>query len=198
MDFHGKKGLKICQRKKLAELFGYESRNKYEITMLDGEVFGFATEDGKRGLSSIFLRQILGHWRSFGVQFYDSKREPSFYAFHPFRWFFHRLEVRESSGRIIGALQKRFSIFTKKFDLEDERGKVVLRVSSPLWRIWTFEFQTLSGKVVATIKKKWSGLLKEVFLDADNFELHFNDPNLSEDCKRILMAAAIFVDLIVF
>lgn len=197
MDWQHGEGFKIRQRKELAELFGYESRNKYEITMLNGKAFGFAVEDG-RSLSAILLRQILGHWRTFGIQFYDFNREPAFRAFHPFRWFFHRLEVRDPSGQLIGALQKKFSILTKKFHLEDGRGRVLFSVSSPFWRIWTFEFKNISGKTSATIKKKWSGLLTEAVLDADNFVLYFNDPNLLEDCKNTLLAATIFIDLIYF
>lgn len=192
-----KDSLKIYQRKELVELIGYESRNKYEITTFNGETIAFAAEDGK-SLLAILLRQFLGHWRTFEIHFYNSEREPLFVAFHPFRFYFSRLEITDHSGRWIGALQKRFSLLTKKFDLEDNEGHVFLTVASPLWRIWTFEFKTLSGRVAATIKKKWSGLLKEAFLDADNFELHFNAPNLSDDCKKTLLAAAIFIDLMYF
>ena len=113
MDFQQKDGFKIRQRVEVGELLGYESRNKYEITMLNGGNFGFAAEEGG-GLSSILLRQILGHWRRFGIQFYNHERQSVFHASHPFRWFFHRLEVKEPSGKLIGLLQKRFSIFTKK------------------------------------------------------------------------------------
>lgn len=65
---------------------------------------------------------------------------------------------------------------------------------SGLFRIWTFPIKR-NGNDFALITKKWGGLLKEVFLDADNFVLDFQDPSMNEDTRRILLAAAIFVDL---
>ena len=199
MDLQDEQGFKIFQRKELIELLAFESRNKYEIATFDGKIFGFAAEDGTN-LSSVLLRQFLGHkLRKFNIQFYDSAGNPFVQAFHPFRWFFHRLEVRDSSsGRFLGALQRKFSILTKRFDLESDRGQVLLTVKSPFWRIWNFKFQTASGRVVATIQKKWGGLLKEAFLDADNFTLQFNDLSLPDQHKKVLLAAAIFIDLMYF
>ena len=146
MDFEGCRGFKILQRVELSELFGYESRNKYEIQTLEGNTFGFATEECG-GWFSLILRQYTGRLRSFKIHFYGAEgKEPFFSAHHPLRFYFQRLDVKDSSGRPIGALQKRFGILNSKFDCLDERGRVFLRVSLPFWRFWTFKFLTVSGK----------------------------------------------------
>ena len=70
-------------------------------------------------------------------------------------------------------------------------------VSSPFWRIWTFPVKR-NGKKVAVIRKTWSGSVKEIFTDSDNFEIEFFDPSLSWQAKNLLLAAGVYVDLIYF
>jgi hypothetical protein len=42
---------------------------------------------------------------------------------------------------------------------------------------------------------QWSGLLKEVFTDADTFKLEINDRTLGKDVAHIMLAAAFAIDL---
>ncbi len=93
------------------ELIGFETRNKYKIFDENLEQIGYAAEQQK-GWLGFFLRQFLGHWRTFSLHFFDMNRQTILISHHPFRFFFQRLEVTDSSGNFIGALQQRFSIFT--------------------------------------------------------------------------------------
>lgn len=190
------RNLVIRQQRELAELFGFETRNKYGIYTETGQQIAFAAEQQK-GFLGIILRQFLGHWRSFDLHIFDMQRKEAFIAHHPFRWFFQRLEVRDRQGRYLGATQRKFSILTKRFALENAQGLEILQVSSPIWRIWTFDFER-GGRKVASIKKRWSGMLKEVFTDTDNFVLEMADPSLQPDEKALLLASSIFVDLMFF
>jgi uncharacterized protein YxjI len=189
-------GLVVAQRKELAELFGYETLNKYEIRTLSGQQLGFAAEQQK-GVLGFLVRQLVGHWRSFEILIFDVLRQPVLVARHPFRWFFQRLEVSTAAGRPLGAVQRRWALFSKRFDVEDDRGNVLLVVSSPIWRPWTFTFER-GERAVATIRKRWSGTVKEMFTDADNFSLELAPGPLSSVERRLLLTAAIFVDLMFF
>jgi uncharacterized protein YxjI len=181
----------VVQRRELAELFGFETRNKYSIELGETQLF-FAAEQGKGGLA-VLARQFLGHFRRFEIAFFDSARAPVMRAIQPFRWILQRLEVALESGRPLGALQQRFSIFYKRFDVLDANGRVTMQVASPFFRPWTFSFQR-DGREVARIEKKWSGLLREMFTDADRFRVVFVD-SLDRDERLLLLAAAIFIDL---
>ena len=64
----------VKQKRELAELFGFETRNKYEITNTDGNLLGYCAEQQK-GLLGFLFRQFLGHWRSFELHFYDADRK---------------------------------------------------------------------------------------------------------------------------
>jgi uncharacterized protein YxjI len=189
-------GLVVTQRKELGELLGFETRNKYEIRTLEGAELGFAAEQQK-GVLGFLARQFLGHWRPFEILIFDALRQPVLTAHHPFRWFFQRLEVTDAAGRLLGAVQRRFSWLSKRFDVEDAQGNVLLAVKSPLWRPWTFTFERRE-ELVATIHKRWSGGLKELFLDADNFVVELAPGPVYPVERRLLVAAAVFVDLMFF
>jgi uncharacterized protein YxjI len=182
----------VVQKKELVELVGLETRNKYSIEV-DGTPFAFAAEQGKSGLDFV-ARYFLGHWRTFEIHFFDGARNLVFRALHPFRFIFQRLEVTAADGRPVGAIQQRFALFSKRFDVEDPNGAVLLTVSSPIWRPWTFAFER-GGVEVARIEKKWSGLLREAFTDADRFRVLLPRPELGLTERLLVLAAAVFVDL---
>lgn len=182
----------VVQRRELAELFGFETRNKYAIEA-DGRQIGFAAEQGKSGFD-IVVRLFAGHWRRFEIHFFDELRQLIFRAVHPFRFFFQRLEVTRADGRPLGALQQRFAFFSKRFDVVDASEQVVLTVSSPIWRPWTFAFKR-GDRQLALVEKKWSGVLTEAFTDGDRFRISFPTAELGPDQRCLLLAAAVFIDL---
>ena len=185
----------VRQRRELAELFGFETRNKYEIASESGGALAFAAEQQK-GIAGFLSRQFLGHWRSFQIKFFSPDKQEFLTARHPFRWFFQRLEVIDAGGRLLGAIQRRFSILTKRFDVEDANGRVIMQVASPFWRLWTFPFVSISsGREVARVSKRWAGVLNEVFTDKDNFAVELLDPGLGDAERALVLAAAIYIDL---
>ncbi|HEX4923797.1 MAG TPA: phospholipid scramblase-related protein [Bdellovibrionales bacterium] len=185
--------LLVHQIHEVAELFGFETRNKYEILDESGRQVAWAAEQQK-GFLGFLLRHFLGHWRSFTIQIFDAQRRPVILAKHPFRFFFQRLEIFDATGRPLGSIQQRFSILSKRFDVENERGMTLFEVASPIWRIWTFTFLH-AGRPVATVAKKWTGALFELFTDKDKFLVDFSEGGLSESERKLILAAALFIDL---
>lgn len=183
----------IRQRKELLEMFGFETRNKYEICNDAGQVIGFCAEQQK-GLFGFLMRYFFGHWRSFILHIYDSQRKEVFIVRHPFRFFFQRLEIDSADGIHMGSLQQRFALVRKKFDVEDSRGKTIMRMQSGFFQLWTFPFLKGNSEV-AVIRKKWTGLLKESFLDADNFRIEFKGTSLTEQERALILASGIFIDI---
>jgi uncharacterized protein YxjI len=120
-----------------------------------------------------------------------------FRAHHPFRWFFQRLDVFGAGDRPVGSLQQRFAWFHKRFDFLDTRDRVVMTMTSPMWKIWTFPIKK-GDRDVSVIEKKWSGLARELFTDGDNFRVRFTDARLTADEKLLLLAGAVFTDLLYF
>lgn len=181
----------IHQRFEPGELFGFETRNKYDLSTERGP-FGFAAEQGK-GVFGFLARQYLGHWRTFDLVVFDLFRRVVLNAHHPFRWFFSRLEITLPDGRLLGALQQRFSLLHKRFDVEDARGQVLMTVESPLWRPWTFPFLK-GGAEVGLVTKRWSGFFTEAFTDKDRFLVQLS-AGASQTERALLIAAGLFIDL---
>lgn len=184
----------VKQRRELVELFGFETRNKYEIYDNQKNVIGFAAEQQK-GFLGILLRQLLGHWRSFELHFFDAQRQQILVSKHPFRWIFQEFEIVNQQGVTIGYVKQRFGILKKKFDVHNQRGDVIYEMRSGFFQFWTFPFFDRQGHMAALIQKKWSGALKEIFMDTDNFNIEFKNANLSENERLIILVCSVFTDL---
>ena len=193
IEFQPHEVLHVQQIREIAEWFGFETRNKYSILDSQNNPIGFAAEQQK-GFWGFVFRHFLGHWRRFDIHIFNAQRSPVIIARHPFRWIFQRLEVYEVGGQYLGALQQRFSILTKSFDVEDSRGITLMAVRSPFLKFWTFPF-TQRGQEVARIEKKWSGTFSEIFTDRDNFVIQFKDGDLTPIDRNLILAAAFFIDL---
>ena len=192
MNLQEHQELVIQQKKEIAELFGFETRNKYEIYNKLNQLVGYAAEQG-RGIFNLFSRSFLGHWRKFEIHIFDNNKTLLLKAVHPFRWFFQRFEIQDANNQNIGYLQQRFAILTKHFDIFDKNDQLIMSVKSPFYKIWTFPFYQ-NDQEIAVVKKKWSGLLKESFLDADNFHIDFGN-SLNNEHKQLILCSAFFIDI---
>lgn len=189
------KELKIVQKKEMIEVIGFESKNKYEIQDQNGTVLMYAGESGS-GIFDTILRQILGHYRDFNIDVFDKQGTQLFRANHPFKFYFRELSVFDKNQKNFGKLTKEFSLLHKKFVIELANGEK-LQMRSPIMSFWTFPILK-NDREVASIKKKWSGLMKESFLDADNFTVSFIDPGLSWETKLVILMSALFIDISYF
>lgn len=186
----------VNQVHELGEWFGFETRNKYQFMNTNQVIIGYAAEQQK-GILGFLFRQFLGHWRKFDVHFFTPERQLAIIGHHPFRWYFERIEIRNVTGQNLGAIQKRFSIFSKRFDVENEKGMVIMEVSSPIWKLWTFKFMH-QGLQIAQVQKKWSGILLEGLTDKDKFMVEFTSASMTENEKTLVMVSAVFIDLLYF
>lgn len=194
--------LVVRQSRNLLETFtSFEQRNRYAVYAEDGAfVAGFA-EHGE-GAGAFLARWFLQSRRPFTMGLYPSEHpdRPLLLLVRPWRWWMSRLEVREAaSGRLLGVAQQRFSIFRKRLDLEGPDGRPLARFTGPLLRPWTVLIEVgpeSNPREVGRIEKKWSGLLREAFTDADNFLVTL--PAGDEALRALVLAAAVLVDFLWF
>ena len=185
----------IQQTKEWGEiLLGFESKNRYELRSESGERLGYAAEEAK-GVGQWFLRNLFGHCRRASIHLYDRDGNKVGRGEKPFRWFFHRMDVFDGTQRI-GAVQRRFSLLHRVFTIENAQGEPVMELKSRLFRIWTFEL-TFRGQKVGVIRKKWGGLLKEMFTDADLFGVEVA-PHVPVEVRALLLVATFLVDFTCF
>jgi uncharacterized protein YxjI len=78
----------------------------------------------------------------------------------------------------------------------DAQGNELYQLFGPILHPWTFNVLR-SGEEVGKITKKWSGLLKEAFTDADTFGINYQ-ADLPAEHKDILLGAVFLIDFVHF
>lgn len=184
----------VKQRKEWLEIFtGWETKNQYTVSTEHGEEVGYVVEKGS-GFFYTLKRLILRSHRPLEIEVTDLQGNSQLSLSRPFFWFFSDLQVTNSSGKKLGSIHRQFGIIYKKYTLLDSRGKEFSTIRSPIWRLWTFPILNRGGAQQGTISKKWQGILKEAFTDADAFLIDLKGTSWNESQKPILFAASISVD----
>lgn len=191
--------LTVRQRKRWLEIiFSLEMKNTYEVYDQNQMPVLRVQEQG-RGVGSFFKRIFFGTLRWFTAHVTDLGTQSTLlHIERPFRFVFHRIEVSDANGQKLGAVQRRWSWVRRIYDVEDASGHVVMRLFGPVFRPWTFELRLAgSDASIGLLQKRWSGLGKELFTDADNFGIDLSqvtDPTL----KALLFSATVLVDVVHF
>jgi len=189
--------LTVRQKKRWLEiLLSFELKNSYDVFDESGQPVLRVQEQGS-GFLSLFKRLFLGPMRPFDVLVSDAQTGNALLSLRRrFRFVFHRLEVSTARGEALGAIQKKWSWIRRIYHVESRSGQVVAELFGPILRPWTFEIRA-GERVLGMIQKKWSGLGKEMFTDADNFGVDLQqvaDPKL----KLLAFAAVVLIDIVHF
>ena len=185
--------LVVQQQRSLSEaLIGLERKNHYLVSDLDGRSLYSVEEE-----SPFWTRQFLGSFRPLELQVVQSSTSLILFRIEkPFRLWHDRVILRDSAGRDLGSVESGFPIPVRWYTVRDARGVTLFRISGAFWRPWTFKI--FRGEVqVGEIRKKWSGLVREYFTDADNFSATF-PPEIPVAQKALLMAALFLIDIVHF
>ncbi|MBI5623307.1 MAG: hypothetical protein HY924_05975 [Elusimicrobia bacterium] len=186
----------IQQKKEWAEIIvGFETANRYELLSENAEPLGSVAEEGS-GFLFVLKRLFLRSHRPFAITVFDKENKPALRVVRPWHWIWSSTYVEDGGGRPVGAVHRRFRWISRRFDIVDAAGQAVAGVEAGFFRIWTFDLVDPAGAKMGTITKKWGGLLKEVFSDADRFVVMLDGPTApaNDDGKAVLLGAALALD----
>lgn len=169
-------------------LSGFETKNRYVVSDPNGEPLYYAGEEGGNPL----LRMLLKAARPFTVAVLDVEGRRVLSVERPFRLLFHEATVRDASGRRLGRIVWRFALLRRRYAVEDAAGMERFSLHGPLLKPWTFLIRE-GDRERGCIRKRWSGLGKEMFTDADRFGLEFPREWPSEQ-KALFLGLVFFVD----
>lgn len=173
-------------------LTGFETENKYDVIFENG-LRCVALEE-----SNVLARMCLGASRPFSMKivFADTKQE-FLRLERPYCLMFHEISVIDSIKKeTLGSIKLQCSFCSKEFSVCDPSGQEVYHITSPVCSWWSFYVEK-GGSRVGEIKKKWSGFLKEMYTDADNFGVHF-PPNATAKEKALIFGATFLIDFLYF
>ncbi|MCP4649920.1 MAG: scramblase [PVC group bacterium] len=183
----------VTQKKEWGEILsGFETKNKYIVKDENGQAIYLAAEIGGSVLARIFLKAL----RPFTLHVMDEKHQPVLKLQRPFRFYFHRIDVFDSENNFLGHIERQFSLFSRQYLVFNESRQQICQLYGPFIHPWTFLIKQ-RGRELGKITKKWSGLFKEGFTDADNFAVLFpEEATLTE--KSLFLSAVFLIDFVHF
>lgn len=183
----------IHQAKRWGEILtGFDQKNKYSIIDESGNEVYQAGEEG----GSFLLRMFLKGMRPFTLLVMNPDGSQVIKVKRPFRFIFHECDVFDNFGKNLGKVKAEWSIIRKKYIVFDSMGIEKYRLFAPALHPWTFQILQNDFEV-GKIIKKWSGAMKEMFTDADNFGIQFpSDANV--EIRGLLLGAVFLIDFVHF
>ncbi len=184
--------LLVQQKKEWTEILtGIETKNRYSITDPNGNQIGMAAEESSF-LGRFFLRTL----RSFTIHILSPAGDPILRLEKTFSWYFHEIRAFTSQDEFLGTVRREFAVFSRDFTVLDARNDYLFAIRGPFFRPWTFRVEK-NNMEVGLIAKKWTGMGKEIFTDADNFNIAF--PAATDTTqKSVLLGALFLIDMIYF
>uniref|UniRef100_A0A3Q3J758 Phospholipid scramblase n=1 Tax=Monopterus albus TaxID=43700 RepID=A0A3Q3J758_MONAL len=196
----------IHQKVELLEAFiGFETNNEYDIKNSLGQKIYKAKEK-----NDCCTRNCCGSLRSFDMKIKDTMDREVIRLIRPYRcvscWCpccLQELEVQAPPGTTIGYVRQTWHPFLPRFDIQGANKETVLKLEGPCFACnccgdVNFELKGKhDDKPIGRISKQWSGLLKEVFTDTDNFGIQF-PLDLDVKMKAVLMGACFLIDFMFF
>uniref|UniRef100_A0A3Q4IB35 Phospholipid scramblase n=1 Tax=Neolamprologus brichardi TaxID=32507 RepID=A0A3Q4IB35_NEOBR len=193
----------IHQKVELLEFIGFETNNQYEIKNSLGQKIYKAKEK-----NDCCTRNCCGSLRSFDMKIKDNMDREVIRLIRPFRcvscWCpccLQEMEVQAPPGTTIGYVKQDWHPFLPKFSIQGANKETLMRLEGPCFACNCCGDVNFEGKdggtPIGRISKQWSGLLKEVFTDTDNFGIQF-PLDLDVKMKAVLMGACFLIDFMFF
>ncbi|KAG8865181.1 hypothetical protein FRB96_000070 [Tulasnella sp. 330] len=173
---------------------GFEVANRYAINDVNGNVVGYMAEEPK-GFMGTFARQLFKTHRAFRSVIMDANGTPILWIHRPFSFINSRLFVQrklaESDGTgehtslvNLGEAKQEWHPWRRKYHLflgqPQGHFSQFAFVDSPLFA-WDFFLQNEKNMNVASIRKGWTGLGREMFTDTSQYTIRLSpDPVLAE------------------
>ncbi|XP_003966930.1 phospholipid scramblase 2 [Takifugu rubripes] len=196
----------IHQKVELLEAFiGFETNNQYEIKNSLGQKIYKAKEK-----NDCCTRNCCGSLRSFDMKIKDNMDREVMRLIRPFRcvscWCpccLQEMEVQAPPGTTIGYIKQDWHPFLPRFSIQGANKETCLKLEGPCLACnccgdVNFELKGKDNdKPIGRISKQWSGLLKEVFTDTDNFGIQF-PLDMDVKMKAVLLGACFLIDFMFF
>jgi uncharacterized protein YxjI len=181
--------LVVSQRAKLIEL-----TNQYEIRDAEGGALGYVEQEGQSGARKVLrfvsdVDQFLTH----RLSCYDAAGRKVVELTRPAKLFKSRLLVDDGTGRRVGEIVQR-KVFGKiVFDFLGREGEHLGQIRAENWRAWDFSIVDAADREIARIDKKFVGITKAVFTNADNYVVDIAG-DVRGDTRLLVIAAGTAVD----
>jgi len=101
-----------------------------------------------------------------------------------------RLEIRDAQGQFLAQVISKVFTLGGAFVIQDGGGQPVGELKGD-WKGWDYT-ATLRGEAIGRVTKKWAGLAKEMFTNADQYLVEAHHPQHF----KMVLGLALAVDLV--
>ena len=180
--------LVVNQKAKIIEL-----TNEYAVFDDGGVQIGAVRQVGQSAVRKV-LRALtsVDQFLTTRLEVVDSDGAVLLQLTRPAKFIKSKVIVQDGSGREIGTIVQENVIGKIRFGLQ-AGGRAVGSINAENWRAWDFNIQDHNGREVARVKKKWEGIVKNVFTTADNYVVNIPSP-LDDPLRSLVVAAALSID----
>jgi hypothetical protein len=191
-------GFEIEQRLEWGEILtGFEQRNQYDVAMVYDKGYRHCTAlEQSKSLVNLVVRNWGGAWRPFEILLQGNEGTLLARYMRPFRFYFHRVDVSDIRGRRLGRIERGFRLLRNYYRIESPSGRTLFELTGPPFLPWTFKILR-NGEECGELNKKWGGLGREMYSDADKFGLRL-PTNCSANQKLLLLGAVFLIDFVHF
>jgi hypothetical protein len=181
----------------LSVVTGWEVAKEFDVVDSVGRQRGSAAQQG-RGIIPALGQNFVPSWvrLRFGVFSYPSQ-QLALTLYRAGLWVFSEMIVEGASGERLGSVQRRFSIFRRRYDLRDRSGQTFATVAGSLMTRWSFPIFDRSGQQRGEIAKKWAGMGQEL-AEAQRFKIDFMNHHWTLAQRAVILAAALTIDFDAF
>ena len=173
----------------------FELTRKYRVFDNDFKEIGIAAYE--RDYEDHGFKNLFGLFSPIKATIFNNFKLPEYFLEFDKKFLLTNVLVLDTMMNPIGCIQERYLLFGKKFNLLNKNGEIVGQINCPLFRRWTFDIYKDSYQI-SLIQKKWGGVLRETFTDADNFEIKFLDPSMTLESRALIIAACLMIDSFYF
>ena len=179
----------INQKAKLFEL-----RNQFAVFDETGQPLG-TVEQVNRSAFAVFARVVsdLDVMLPMTLEFRDTAGQPLLTMHKP--WFRWGCVVSRPDGAVMGRVTKEIRLGKARFALHGPAGERLGSVLAQNWRAKDFSIRDGDDVEVARITKKWAGMAREIFTDADNYVVTLQ-PGLPDPLRSLAIGTALAVDTV--
>jgi len=112
--------LVISQQKEWGEILsGFETKNKYVVFDEVGNQLYLAAEESGSTMARWFLKAL----RPFTISVLSNDGQLVLQVNRPFEFYFHRADIVDAEGRLLGTIQRRFSMLRRIYSVLDAHGE---------------------------------------------------------------------------
>lgn len=167
---------------------------EFKVFDQEGEEIGYIRQRLSPGHK--FIGLILGKaMMPFILEIVD--KENNLVAVIKRGWTFFMSEIIVTDGHhnTLGFIKQKWALLKASFHIMDANKNKIAEIKGD-WKGWNFVIAKTDGSPIGTINKKWAGAMKEVFTNADNYNVSIKEEYQENTDKIVVVSTAITIDMV--